>query len=465
MKKLILIGLGLICVSANAQESVDPFAELDAEISALEAEGSPEDMAEFQKWKDDYLAEYQKFRVEHFNKLDDIRDKLINTWGQAEVSEQTKFVEYGEENQTKTVFDFENNEIRISVIQDTKTEDNAEVASKQLADLIEKAKQQNSVQKSVLKSLIGSENELSTASEMLKTAEIKEEVVDVNSLPEKIIAEQTKEIALQTERQCQEVEKMYDLMENQKDDSKQAALAADEEKIKAERLKIKQEEKQRIARLKKQAETLVAETNKRDALTNKKIVTYTIPLKNKKDTDRAKPYFSQVKEESKRFELNPSLVFAVIHTESYFNPKAQSHVPAYGLMQIVPTTAGVDVNRFLFDKDAPMSPDNLYVANTNIETGAAYLHILINRYLRKIDDPLSRLFCAIAAYNTGSGNVAKTFNPDGSRNITKAAKIINELTPEQVYKKLLLELPYEETRHYLERVNNRRAIYQFLDEI
>jgi membrane-bound lytic murein transglycosylase C len=71
----------------------------------------------------------------------------------------------------------------------------------------------------------------------------------------------------------------------------------------------------------------------------------------------------------------------------------------------------------------------------------------------------------IAAYNTGSGNVAKTFNKDGSRNINKAAKIINALSPQQVYKHLEANLPYDETKHYLQRVVTRKNIYIPVDSI
>tara|TARA_R110002167_G_scaffold88509_7_gene238692 strand:- start:535 stop:1941 length:1407 start_codon:yes stop_codon:yes gene_type:complete len=467
MKRLMLLSLGLLCFSASAQQAVsDPFAELEAEIKAQEAEGSPEEMEKFKKWKDEYLAEYQKFRVEHFNKLDDIRDKLMSTWGEVEVSAESKYVEYNEDNTTKTVLDFEKNEIRISVLNSSTTEDKAELAQSQLNKLIEDNQQSTGINEtSVIGSLMGSENNVSEVKAIFEEIKASPEVEKVEIKPEEILAEQTSEIAKQTEAQYQEIDKIFDMIESQNeiDDAKQ--LAAENAKIKAEVLLVQQQEKERIERLKKQTEALKAKTDKREVLTDKNITTYVIPLKNRKDTERAKPYFSQVKEESSRFKLSPSLVFAVIHTESYFNPKAQSHVPAYGLMQIVPTTAGVDVNRFLFDKDAPMSAENLYLADKNIETGTAYLHILLNRYLKKIDDPESRLYCAIAAYNTGSGNVAKTFNVDGSRNISKAAKIINALTPEEVYQQLLSNLPYEETRHYLERVSNRRAIYQFLDEI
>jgi len=72
------------------------------------------------------------------------------------------------------------------------------------------------------------------------------------------------------------------------------------------------------------------------------------------------------------------------------------------------------------------------------------------------------LYCTIAAYNTGAGNVAKTFI--GNRNINKAAITINKLTPKQVYTKLMSNLPYNETKKYLKKVNDRVAAYNKLLE-
>lgn len=151
----------------------------------------------------------------------------------------------------------------------------------------------------------------------------------------------------------------------------------------------------------------------------------------------------------------------MIESESSFNPRAKSHIPAYGLMQIVPNSAGKDATAYLFGKAKVLTPSYLYDSDKNIAIGGAYLHILFYRYLKAVENPTSRLFCTIAAYNTGAGNVARAFTGD-SRSVNKAAPMINSLTPQQVYQRLKRDLPYDETRRYIEKVSTRMGKYQGL---
>ena len=151
------------------------------------------------------------------------------------------------------------------------------------------------------------------------------------------------------------------------------------------------------------------------------------------------------------------LVFAIMHSESSFNPMARSYIPAFGLMQIVPKTAGIDTYKFLYGKKKLLSSSYLYNSKNNIKIGTNYLHILYYKYLRKIDNPISKMYCTIAAYNTGAGNVAKAFI--GTYNINKASKKINSMTPEQVYNHLRAHLPHDETKKYLLKVNKRVSVY------
>lgn len=155
--------------------------------------------------------------------------------------------------------------------------------------------------------------------------------------------------------------------------------------------------------------------------------------------------------------VSAALVMAVMYTESFFNPMARSHIPAFGLMQIVPQSAGLDTTELLDGRSRVLTASELYQPKLNVRSGAAYLHLLYYRYLRQINDPLSRLYCSVAAYNTGAGNVARTFG--GSINVANAASRINRLQPQQVYQQLKRGLPYKETRDYLEKVVSRMALY------
>lgn len=190
---------------------------------------------------------------------------------------------------------------------------------------------------------------------------------------------------------------------------------------------------------------------------NKTIFKLNVKLPSEALIKKAQQFKQSVDVYSSKNEINKELVYAVIHSESSFNPMARSHIPAYGLMQIVPQSAGVDTYNFLYGEKKLLSSDYLYNPINNIKIGSTYLHIVYFRYLRHINDPLSRLYCLIAAYNTGAGNVARSFV--GTNNIKKASEKINTMTPDEVYKHLMRNLPYHETKDYLQRVNDRRYVY------
>lgn len=149
---------------------------------------------------------------------------------------------------------------------------------------------------------------------------------------------------------------------------------------------------------------------------------------------------------------------AVTHTESHFNPLARSHIPAFGLMQIVPASAGKDASKFMTGKSRILTSAELYDADFNLETGSAYLSMLNTHYLKGITDPTARLYCTIAAYNTGTGNVAKAFI--GHASMQRAFGAINQLSSERVYEILKNDLPYAETRRYLVKVMGHMETYQ-----
>jgi membrane-bound lytic murein transglycosylase C len=171
-----------------------------------------------------------------------------------------------------------------------------------------------------------------------------------------------------------------------------------------------------------------------------------------KQADKYRPLVHQF---AQQYSISPSLVFAVIRTESNFNPYAVSSAPAYGLMQLVPTSGGREAYRKAKGQDVAPSRDYLFNPANNVELGTAYLNVLMFNQLEAVDHNVSREYCVIAAYNTGPSNVFRTF----SRDRTTAINQINSLQPAGVYDQLRKSLPYEETRQYLERVTGYRKSF------
>lgn len=190
--------------------------------------------------------------------------------------------------------------------------------------------------------------------------------------------------------------------------------------------------------------------------TGKKL-TYVIPLPDNRIRKKVLEYKPLVDRNAQRFKVSEDIVMAIIHTESHFNPLARSYVPAFGLMQIVPSTAGRDATAKLFKQSRLLTPQYLFNPRQNIEVGAAYLHMLYYVYLKDIKNPESRLYYTIASYNAGASSVARAFVDKPS--FQDAVKVINNLPPEQVLQRILKQAPSAETRQYLEKVLKRRTFY------
>lgn len=167
---------------------------------------------------------------------------------------------------------------------------------------------------------------------------------------------------------------------------------------------------------------------------------------------RAGRYKGEIAKQAQRWELDPALITAIIHTESSFNPKARSPVGAYGLMQIIPKWAGRDAYKHLHGRDRLLSKNELFNPSTNIELGAAYVDLLGSRHVKGVSDATKRDYLVICAYNWGIGNIQ-------SRVVRKHN--IDAMSAEELYK-VLQRTPPRETRDYLERVTERQKMYRGL---
>lgn len=147
-----------------------------------------------------------------------------------------------------------------------------------------------------------------------------------------------------------------------------------------------------------------------------------------------------VEEMATQFDIPPSLIYAVIHTESRFDSAAISSANAKGLMQITDETYLWALRR-AGEEVTALNPDNLYNPEINIHTGC-YILVLLSEQFDNIETVL-------AAYNAGQGRVNQwlqdpTCSIDGQT---------------------LIHIPYEETANYVRRVINTQKKYQTLYNI
>lgn len=139
------------------------------------------------------------------------------------------------------------------------------------------------------------------------------------------------------------------------------------------------------------------------------------------------------------FGIAPSLIFAIIHTESSFEEGAISHAKAKGLMQLTDDTFQWALTR-AGDKDK-YTPEDLYTPEVNIHYGVYVLKLLGEQF--------EHTDTILAAYNAGQGKVQDWLN-----NPAHSADGIR-----------LDTIPYEETAAYIRRVNHARARYQQLYDV
>jgi len=96
-----------------------------------------------------------------------------------------------------------------------------------------------------------------------------------------------------------------------------------------------------------------------------------------------------------RTKVDPLLLASIIRAESSFNPFAESHRGAVGLMQVMPATAQQLAHELKLNyQDA----DDLYVQDINLTMGAVY-------FSRQLKAFQGNLVLALAAYNAGPAKV------------------------------------------------------------
>jgi soluble lytic murein transglycosylase len=143
--------------------------------------------------------------------------------------------------------------------------------------------------------------------------------------------------------------------------------------------------------------------------------------------------------------LEPAIAFGIMRQESSFNPTIVSGAGAVGLMQLMPETA----RRTAEKNGIPYGGvGDLDDPQTNMALGSAYISGLIQNFGNCL--PL-----AIAAYNAGPTNVANWLAANGDPEMGSAAGGADMID-------WVEEIPFSETRNYVQRVTESIVIYRAL---
>ncbi len=145
--------------------------------------------------------------------------------------------------------------------------------------------------------------------------------------------------------------------------------------------------------------------------------------------------WSAIKQEAKRYGIDPYIAAGLIRQESVFNPNAISRVGARGLMQVMPAT-GQQISRR--QGGGAITSADLYNPAINIKLGMNYLSQMLGQF--------GRIEYAAAAYNAGPGRARAWIAERGGLDIEDWIEAI----------------PFTETRGYVQGVLRYSANYRRL---
>ncbi len=147
-------------------------------------------------------------------------------------------------------------------------------------------------------------------------------------------------------------------------------------------------------------------------------------------------YQEYVERYAAEYQVDPHFVYAVMKTESDFRPNAVSVNDACGLMQLLPST--LDWLQALTPEADHYVREDLFSPEINIKYGVFFLSILLKEF-KTVEN-------AAAAYHAGVNGVRGWLkNPD--------------ISPDG---QTLANIPYPDTRQYVERIQRYYRIYQTL---
>lgn len=151
-----------------------------------------------------------------------------------------------------------------------------------------------------------------------------------------------------------------------------------------------------------------------------------------------RPFQDVVEAQQRRHRVPSLLAYAVMQTESRFDPGVTSWAGARGLIQLMPATAKTVAQGAGLNLDA----EALYRPETNLDLGLRYLSGLVARF----GGGDAAVPLAVPGYNAGPGAVSRWLKDRGDWDLD-----------------LFIEaIPYDETRHYTQSVLGRWWAYRWI---
>ena len=426
--------------------SQETFEEFLKQQQQAQQQAFEDELSEFQNYVAEVTSQYDAYEQQQAREFEAFKKEVEEKWQDFKAPSKKEYVEYDDDLDSRASVDFEKGEITVEVIVE---EDIPDPVSQPI----------NKVENTIPK------QEINQPSKLQEVVQKNKKVNEQKSL--KSIIEKTKTPVSQTGKLQQRSPAVKKEISDQKLQRKLVDILktkGDDGKSMLNKQLVDQKGKTVTpATAKAYASELVANapvaTKTYKAKDGKKRTVYTVkvPMKSDHINTRADRYKQEVLKQSKRFNIDPIIAFAVMETESAFNPKAKSHIPAYGLMQLVPKSGARDAYLYVYKKDKFLDGDYLYKPGNNIELGCAYLAKIRHQYFKSIKDDERAYICVVPAYNTGIGNVAKALVNQAK--LKPASQKANSMSPDQLYKKLHKDLKYKEARDYLERVWSRKDKY------
>lgn len=406
-------------------------------------------------------AEFEEYEARVRADFNRYVDSIKHVWGGDTIVDNTKkvWVEYGKDYRSRSVVDFEHGDIAVEIVVDEAEKEDVSLIDRRLAEAVGQMLNSRG-SASLYRSSDGVSNPILDRPALEGLVDLSG--YDMDSIP--YVSENRPE----NERPAppKPTVKGKDLPVGQRNVSQEVvgkkegnlAMRRKQERLEAERRKKEPKPVDNAVIARK----VVARSPKKMMATKgadgkeRQIVKVEMALVSDRISKSAALYKDLVAEFSVKYQIEQPLIFAIIETESAFQPKAVSHAGAYGLMQLIPASGGREAYRYVYKEDRIPEVSDLFNPRFNIQLGTAYLRWLTNA-LNSVTDEHCRRLCVIASYNTGTGNLGVAFV--GTKNVGRAYPHINAMNYNQLYSHLTTRLPYEETRDYVVKVTQRREKY------